>query len=248
MCYLHQKIAPEVSPDVLIAANPGFPARNWNPAWKCWSMFWAFWGKILILNSVARPLWPKAYPDILEERLICCVVFRQRSLIRTHRELGKSSPEEDRCTSLLVPHITDSCGFFFAKMSQQSQTTKPTCSLTNILDLSWLPLGRKGHQRINWWRRLGSFRWLLILRRLLTWAFSGYFSLETDLFHFWLHLLCFAGDLGRVDEDGFFYVCGRIKELIVTAGGRFPIFNPTTTCCLLKHIKYNIVTFKSCSG
>ena len=166
MCYLRQKIVAEVSPDVLIAANPGFPARNWNPSWKCWSMFWAFWGKILILNSVARPLWPKAYPDILEERLICCVVFRQRSLIRTHRELGKSSPEEDRCTSLLVPHITVSCGFFFAKMSQQSQTTKPTCSLTNILDLSWLPLGRKGHQGINWWRRLGSFRWFLILRGL----------------------------------------------------------------------------------
>ena len=163
MCYLRQKNVAEVSPDVLIAANPGFPARNWNPPWKCWPMFWTFWGKILIFSGVARPLRPNHYPDILEERLICCVVFRQRSLIRTHRELGKSSPEEDRCTSLLVPHITVSCGFFFAKMSQQSQTTKPTCSLTNILDLSWLPLGRKGHQGINRWRRLGSFRWFLIL-------------------------------------------------------------------------------------
>ena len=233
---LAPKIVLEASPDVLITANPGFPARNWNPSWKCWPMFWTFWGKILIFNSVARPICPNHYPDILEEHLICCVVFRQRSLIRTHRELGKSSPEEDRCTSLLVHHITVSAVAFFAKMLQQSQTSKPTWSWTNILDLSWLPLGRKGHQGINWWRRLGSFRWLLILR----WTFSEYCLLDADLFHFWLHLLCFAGDLGRVDEDGFFYVCGRIKELIVTAGGRFPISNPIASCCPLKHIKYNL--------
>ena len=28
-----------------------------------------------------------------------------------------------------------------------------------------------------------------------------------------------SGDLGRVDQDGFYWICGRIKELIITSGG-----------------------------
>ena len=40
------------------------------------------------------------------------------------------------------------------------------------------------------------------------------------LFYTVSYLALLVGDLGRVDGEGFFYMSGRIKELIITAGGQ----------------------------
>ncbi|XP_062998686.1 long-chain-fatty-acid--CoA ligase ACSBG1 [Elgaria multicarinata webbii] len=51
-------------------------------------------------------------------------------------------------------------------------------------------------------------------------VFMGYLNMEDKTREAidedgWLH----SGDLGKIDPDGFVYVTGRIKELIITAGG-----------------------------
>ncbi|XP_069914837.1 long-chain-fatty-acid--CoA ligase ACSBG2-like isoform X4 [Oryctolagus cuniculus] len=65
-------------------------------------------------------------------------------------------------------------------------------------------------------------------------VFMGYLDMESATAEVideegWLH----SGDLGRVDNQGFLYITGRIKEILITAGGEN--VSPAPIEALVKH-------------
>lgn len=50
---------------------------------------------------------------------------------------------------------------------------------------------------------------------LFLYSFSAFVSLMQIDDEGWLY----TGDIGRFDDEGFLYITGRIKELVITAGG-----------------------------
>ena len=92
-----------------------------------------------------------------------------------------------------------------------------TASVASVNTLDAVRLGSVGRPLPGVQVRIGEDGEILIKGPNI---FKGYYrdaeaTLET-LVDGWLH----SGDLGRLDEDGFLFITGRAKDIIITAGGK----------------------------
>jgi long-chain acyl-CoA synthetase len=92
-----------------------------------------------------------------------------------------------------------------------------TASVASVNTLDALRLGSVGRPLPGVQVRIGEDGEILIKGPNI---FNGYYrdakaTLEA-LVDGWLH----SGDLGRLDEDGFLFITGRAKDIIITAGGK----------------------------
>ncbi|KAK8790985.1 hypothetical protein WA158_005616 [Blastocystis sp. Blastoise] len=136
----------------------------------------------------------------------------------------KESLGFDQCRGLVVSAapMTEECLNFFASFDMpihdllgQSEGTAPI-AMNTPLGQKW-KIGSCGRAMPGNVLKIGANDELLFRGRA---AMMGYLKFPEETIRVfdeegWIH----TGDMGKTDEDGFFYVTGRIKELIVTAGG-----------------------------
>jgi len=92
-----------------------------------------------------------------------------------------------------------------------------TASVASVNTLDALRLGSVGRPLPGVQVRIGEDGEILIKGPNI---FKGYYrdaeATLATLVDGWLH----SGDLGRLDEDGFLFITGRAKDIIITAGGK----------------------------
>ncbi len=92
-----------------------------------------------------------------------------------------------------------------------------TASVASVNTLDALRLGSVGKPLPGVDVRIGEDGEILIKGPNI---FKGYYrdaeATRETLVDGWLH----SGDLGRLDEDGFLFITGRAKDIIITAGGK----------------------------
>jgi long-chain acyl-CoA synthetase len=123
------------------------------------------------------------------------------------------------CVTGAAPIATEILEFFYAcgvpVMEGYGMTETATCATANRRDE--FRLGSVGRPMTGVEIKIADDGEVLIQGPNI---FRGYYKNEAatkeTIVDGWLH----TGDLGRIDEDGFLYITGRKKDIIITAGGK----------------------------
>ncbi len=125
------------------------------------------------------------------------------------------------CVTGAAPIASEILEFFFAcgvpVMEGYGMTETSTSATVNQTDGNQFRFGSVGKAQPGVEVKIGEDGEVLIKGANI---FQGYYknqeATEQALENGWLH----TGDLGRLDEDGFLYITGRKKDIIITAGGK----------------------------
>jgi long-chain acyl-CoA synthetase len=142
----------------------------------------------------------------------------EESLFKNVRGLFGTKIRE--CVTGAAPIAPEILEFFYAcgvpVMEGYGMTETSTSSTVNRPEPGGFRLGSVGKPQQGVEVRIGDDGEVLIKGPNI---FQGYYKNEDatreTLEDGWLH----TGDLGRLDEDGFLYITGRKKDIIITAGG-----------------------------
>jgi long-chain acyl-CoA synthetase len=143
----------------------------------------------------------------------------EESLFKNVRGLFGTKIRE--CVTGAAPIASEILEFFYAcgvpVMEGYGMTETSTSATVNRPEAGGFRFGSVGKPQQGVEVRIGDDGEVLIKGPNI---FQGYYKNEDatreTLEDGWLH----TGDLGRLDEDGFLYITGRKKDIIITAGGK----------------------------
>jgi long-chain acyl-CoA synthetase len=143
----------------------------------------------------------------------------EESLFKNVRGLFGTNIRE--CVTGAAPIASEILEFFYAAgvpvMEGYGMTETSTSATVNRPDGNNFRFGSVGKPQKGVEIRIGDDGEVLIKGPNI---FQGYYknddATKETLEDGWLH----TGDLGRLDEDGFLYITGRKKDIIITAGGK----------------------------
>ena len=143
----------------------------------------------------------------------------EESLFKNVRGLFGTNIRE--CVTGAAPIASEILEFFYAcgvpVMEGYGMTETSTSATVNRPEPGRFRFGSVGQPQQGVEVRIGDDGEVLIKGPNI---FQGYYKNEDatreTLEDGWLH----TGDLGRLDEDGFLYITGRKKDIIITAGGK----------------------------